>query len=187
MNMIFCSGIMPPELDWNKKVYNPNKPRKEWLQFVVEDEHDVIMQIPKFPHAHFFLMQYDEWEKIMDRQDINSDTTIVAHSAGGGFILKYMALHPELKVKQIILVAPWLDAENVQPNKFYHGFDLNNDIVKQTYCGCDLMISDDDAPYILSSYEKIASCAPDIRIHKFSGHGHFVSETLPEIIPLIKF
>lgn len=187
MNIIFCSGVMPPELNWDEKIYYPTKKWKDWLQFMVEAEHDVIMQIPKFPHAHVALMKYNEWEKIMNTQEINSDTVLIGHSAGGGFVLKYMALHPELKVKQIILVAPWIDAENFQPNKFYQGFDLNSNILKQSSLGCDLMISDDDAPYILSSYNKIIKNIPDIRTHKYSDHGHFVSDTLPEIMPIIKF
>lgn len=187
MNIIFCSGVMSPDEDWDNKIYRPTKRWKEWLQFMVEAEHDVIMQIPQFPHAHALLMKYEEWEKIMNTQEINSDTVLIGHSAGGGFVLKYMALHPELKVKQIILVAPWIDTENFQPNKFYQGFDLNNKILKQSSSGCDLMISDDDYPHILSSYDKISNQMPDIRIYKYSGHGHFVSETLPEIMQIIKF
>jgi len=187
MNIVFCHGVMGPEDSWDNRQFKENKTWKEWLQFVVEKDHDVIMQIPKFPHAHALLMKYDEWEKIMDFQDINPDTTLIGHSAGGGFLLKYLAWHPNFKVRQIILVAPWMDAEDFQPNGFYKDCDLTNDIINQASLGCDLLISDDDFPYIWSSFDKITSKIPDIRIHKFSGRGHFVTETLPEILPIIKF
>ena len=186
MNMIYCAGVMPPEMNWETREYYADN-WKYWLQFRVEKDHDIIMQIPKFPHAHALLMKYDEWEKIMNFQDINQDTILIGHSAGGGFILKYMARHPELHVKQIILVAPWIDPNNLQPNGFYKGLDLNNDIIKQTTNGIDIMISDDDMPDILASFDKIKQNIPDIRIHAFSGRGHFCTPELPEILDMIKY
>ena len=186
MNMIFCDGVMPPEMNWETREYYHGN-WKHWLQFRVEKDHDIIMQIPKFPHAHALLMRYDEWEKVMDFQDINPNTIIVAHSAGGGFVLKYLAAHPNIKVKQVVLVAPWVDTENEQPNGFYNGFDLNNNIIKQTSHGIDIMISNDDMPEIMSSFAKIEQNMPDIRIHKFTGRGHFLTSELPEILNIIKY
>ncbi len=186
MNIIFCAGVMPPEMDWETREYYPGN-FEHWLQFRIEKDHDIITQIPKFPHAHALLMKYDEWEKIMDYQDINDDTILIGHSAGGGFVLKYLATHPELKIRQAILVAPWIDTENEQPNGFYKGFDLNNDIIKQTRNGIDIMISDDDMPEIISSFTKIEQNISDIRIHKFTGLGHFCNPELPEILDIIKY
>ena len=187
MNIIFCHGVMDPEESWEARTYNPNKGWKYWLQFVAERDHDVLMQFPQFPHAHALLMKYDEWEKIMDRQDINEDTVLIGHSAGGGFVLKYLSKHPELKIKQAVLVAPWLDVEDFQPNGFYRDMTLDNRLVSQTKDGIDLMISDDDDSYILGSVDKIAQNMPDVRIHRFSGYGHFIRAELPEILPIIKF
>lgn len=186
MNMIFCDGVMPPELDWETREYYPGN-WKHWLQFRVEKDHDVIMQIPKFPHAHALLMKYDEWEKIMDFQDINPDTAIVAHSAGGGFVLKYLAKHPKLHVRQVVLVAPWLDAEGVQPFGFYQDFDLNDNIVNQSTHGIDLMTSDNDMPTILKSFDKIKALMPSIKIHEYQNRGHFICPELPDILEIIKF
>lgn len=52
MNMVFCHGVMGPDENWNRRTYNPLKKWKDWLQFWVEFEHDVVMQIPAFPHVH---------------------------------------------------------------------------------------------------------------------------------------
>ena len=186
MNAVFCHGVMDPEYDWNTREYNPSKGWKYWLQFQLEKDRDIVMQMPAFPHAHVNIMKYDEWERIMDRQDINSDTILIGHSAGGGFILKYMARHPELKVRQIVLVAPWLDTEAFQPFGFYKDFDLTNDIVKRAELGADILISDDDDFYILNSFDKIIKNVPDIRIHKFTGRGHFICDKFPEILKIIK-
>ena len=187
MNIIFCHGVMGPEDDWKNRAFNEIKSWKDWLQFYTEFEHDVLMQMPRFPHAHVALMKYSEWEKIMDAQDINEDTVLIGHSAGGGFVLKYFSQHPNLNVRQIVLVAPWCDAENYQPFGFYKDIDFKSNIISRTKYGVDLLVSDDDAPYILSSVDKIIKNLPDIRVHEFSGYGHFVRPKLPEIMPIIKF
>ncbi len=186
MNIIFCHGVMDPEYDWAKREYNPSKGWKYWLQFQIEKDRDVVMQMPAFPHAHVNLMKYDEWERIMNFQDINPDTVLVGHSAGGGFILKYMATHPELHVRQIVLVAPYCDTENYQPFGFYRDFNLSNDIINRTSMGADIMISDDDDFYIINSFDKIVKEMPAIRVHKFSGRGHFICDKLPEVLEIIK-
>ena len=187
MNIVFCHGVMDPEYDWATRTYNPTKGWRHWLQFMSEFEHDVVMQMPEFPHAHALLMKYDEWEKIMDCQDINEDTVLIGHSAGGGFVLKYLSKHPELKIKQAVLVAPWLDVEDFQPHGFYRDINLDNRLISQTKDGIDVLISDDDDSYIRGSVDKIAQNMSDVRVHRFSGYGHFVRPELPEILPIIKF
>ncbi len=187
MNIVCCHGVMGPDENWETRIYNPTKGWKDWLQFMIELEHDVIMQRPYFPHAHALLMKYDEWEKVMDKQDINEDTVLIGHSAGGGFVLKYLSKHPKLKVRQVVLVAPWIDAENFQPFGFYKDLMLDNNLATQAEFGIDLMISDDDMPHIKSSFEKITKNISDIRIHQFSDRGHFIDAELPEIMPIIKF
>lgn len=178
---------MGPRFDWDKRTYDDSPWWADWLQFYTELEHDVIMQKPYFPHAHVLLMKYDEWEQIMERQEINENTILIGHSAGGGFVLKYLSWHPELRVRQVVLVAPWVDAENFQPFGFYKGLNLNNAIVSQAEQGIDLMISDDDMPHIIASFEQITKNIPDIRVHKFSGRGHFTGAELPEIMPIIRW
>lgn len=184
MNIVCCHGVMGPDEKW--RAYDMTFGWKNWLQFVVELEHDVLMQRPKFPHAHALLMKYAEWEKVMDYQEITPDTVLIGHSAGGGFVLKYLSKHPELKVRQVVLVAPWIDVEDFQPFGFYKDLKLNH-IMTQTEQGIDVMISDDDFPYIQSSVDEISKNIPEARIHRFSGRGHFTGAELPEIMPIIKF
>ena len=185
MNIVFCHGVMGPEMDWNNKTFNPNKNWKYWLQFWVEATHDVIMQMPAFPHAHVALMKYKEWENVMDHLEINQDTVLIGHSAGGGFVLKYLSMHPELKVRQVILVAPWTDTTN--ETGFYSGLDFTN-IQNQSKYGVDLLMSDNDMEDINKSCEQIIREIPNVHPHTFHGYGHFFQlAEFPEITEIIKF
>ena len=85
------------------------------------------------------------------------------------------------------MVAPYIDVENFQPFGFYNDLNLNNNIVAQAKYGADLIFSDDDMPYILASIDKITKNIPAIRVHKFSGRGHFTGTELPEIMSIIKW
>ncbi|MBO7066506.1 MAG: alpha/beta hydrolase [Alphaproteobacteria bacterium] len=187
MNIVFCHGVMDPDEDWENRESTPIKNWAYWLQFKTEKDMDIITQIPFFPHAHALLMKYSEWEQIMDKQDINEDTILIGHSAGGGFILKYMAQHPKLKIRQIILVAPWIDVENVCPSGFYHNMNLSDNLITRTKHGIDLLISADDDNDILNSVNKITKNLSDVRAHKFTGRGHFTGDELPEIMSIIKW
>ncbi|MBR6363846.1 MAG: hypothetical protein IKS08_02040, partial [Alphaproteobacteria bacterium] len=60
-------------------------------------------------------------------------------------------------------------------------------LVAQTKNGIDLMISIDDAPGIINSFDKISKDIPSIRVHKFSGRGHFTGDKLPEIMQIINW
>ena len=187
MNIVICRGVESPDMDWNNQVYCAEKDWIDWVQFESEAEHDVITQIPKFPHAHAKIMKYDEWEQIMNLQDITPDTCLIGHSAGGGFLLKYMQMHPDCCVKQIILVAPWIDVENWQPFGFYRGLDLQRDIILQTKYGIDMLVSDNDMPHIVSGCGEIMKNMPNVRVHSFNGYEHFCRSKLPEIMSIIKF
>lgn len=67
MNIVFCHGVMGRKYDWNTRTYDADIWWADWLQFVVELKHDVIMQRPYFPHAHELLMKYDEWENSLQK------------------------------------------------------------------------------------------------------------------------
>ncbi|MDR2933665.1 MAG: alpha/beta hydrolase [Rickettsiales bacterium] len=184
MNIIFCHGVR----DVKEMTYYPNKRWKYWLQYAVEAEHDVIMQMPQFPHACIYDMKYDEWVNIMDTYKIDENTTLIGHSAGGGFILKYLSLNPQIHTKQIILVSPWMDTTHFTPHKFYEGFEIDTKLADRTINGIDLIVSDNDPiPEISGSTKKISEEIDKIRIHNLPNRGHIIDEELPEIMQIIKF
>ncbi len=56
-----------------------------------------------------FDMDWDSWVKEVERFDITPQTTLVGHSMGGGFWIRYLSEHPEIFVDKVVLVAPWVN------------------------------------------------------------------------------
>lgn len=210
MNIVICHGAQKPEnvdkifdqvintnkrFDFsalaqqfkNSKEFEPMNDWKTWFLNKVKNKYNIDIDVPMFPCANFFLMKYPEWEKTMPYQKINNETVLVGHSAGAGFVLKYMAKHQDINVRQIVLVAPWIDVEGFQPNKFYEDLNIGNNMVKRTKYGIDILISSDDSKFIQNSVNTIKESMSDVRIHEFIDRGHFTGPDLPEIMNIINF
>jgi predicted alpha/beta hydrolase family esterase len=86
----------------------------DWFRWLKETLPNVV--IPPFPLETEVV--YQNWSHIMDQVPISTDTILVGHSCGGGFLIKYFSQHPEKKPKKIILVAPWIDPENYLKEAF---------------------------------------------------------------------
>lgn len=47
---------------------------------------------------------YDDWKKVFEKNEINSDTILIGHSSGGGFLVRWLG-EAKIKIKKLILVA----------------------------------------------------------------------------------
>ena len=106
---------------------------------------------------------------------------------GGGFLLKYLSLNPQIKIDKLILVAPWLDLDK-EGGEFLDGFDLDKNLVDQ--CNeISLFCSTDDDSYIIDSVKKIREIYQNIKIYEFTDKGHFcmdeIGPTFPELLDVI--
>ena len=68
---------------------------------------NIFTQTPEMPEAH--KPDYDKWKKEFEKFDVNSETILVGHSCGGGFLIRWLSEN-KIKIKKLILVAPWLDS-----------------------------------------------------------------------------
>ncbi len=148
----------------------------------------VLVQTPEMPTPYFPDMNYSEWVKTISQFDINENTILIGHSCGGGFWLKYLSQNPQIKIKQLVLVAPWINPLG-EPTDFFDNFILDKDLAMR--CGqIDLFISSDDHERILKSFDKIKDVYGDkINYHKCDDKGHFsedIGAEFPELLPVIK-
>jgi predicted alpha/beta hydrolase family esterase len=144
-----------------------------WLQKQLLME-DIDAATPEVPRA--YKLDYEVWIKEATRYDIGPDTMLVGHSTGGGMWVRYLSEHPELKVGKVVLVAPWLDPNNVKKSDFFD-FEIDPELVQRTK-GVTIFNSVTDHPGIHWSVEALRQTIPDIKYIEFDDYGHFCYEDM---------
>lgn len=161
--------------------YSPDYPSESnahWLPWLQNQLiiRDIQASTPEISHAYEPL--WERWVKEVERFDIDEDTILVGHSCGGGFWVRYLSQHRHLKVGLVVLVAPWIDVENEDPNHFFN-FNLNTELALQTK-GLHLVHSSDDVAEIQSSVAKLRKELHGATYHEFENRGHFTHRGMPE-------
>lgn len=164
--------------------YDPKKPSESnahwlpWLQkeLIIRDVHAVT---PEIPHA--YEPRWTLWCREVERFDITPDTWLVGHSAGAGFFLKYLSIHPELKVDRVVLVAPWTDPDNTIEERSFFEFEWDPAVAGRTG-GMSVFYAPDDSRSVQQTVAAIRHHTRGIHFKKFPpGYGHFTYENLNSI------
>lgn len=156
-----------------------------WLskQLIIKDIPTVAVEVP-----NSYAPDYKLWVKEFERFDITPETILVGHSNGGGFLVRWLSEHPEVKVDKVVLVAPWLDPDNEKQNDFFD-FEIDTDFPSRTN-GTTIFNSDNDMDSIQKSVEKLRQEVPSIVYKELHDFGHFTygamgTEEFPELLKLI--
>jgi len=163
----------------DKEYYNPeiaSSSNKHWIPWLQKQLilNDIKADTPEVPHS--YNPQWDLWVKEVERFEIGPETILVGHSCGGGFWVKYLSLHKNLKVGRVILVAPWLDP-NKENENFFENFNIDQGLAKRTK-GLVVFDSDDDMKTVHDSVRILREQIKDIQYKKFHNYGHFCYEDL---------
>ena len=155
-----------------------------WLQNQLLTR-DILPNVPEMPHA--YLPEYESWKREFERFDISADTTLVGHSMGGGFLLRWLSENPEASPARVILVAPSLDPLRTNETGFCE-FTIDPTITDRTELV--VMTSDNDSDKAVMSRNLITDALPAADIRMFAGYGHFIpehlgKETLEELVEII--
>ena len=115
-------------------------------------------------------------KKIIENFKIDSNTTLVGHSCGGGFLLRYLSEYPDLKPKRVILVAPWIDPDGFLKNGMFD-FSIDENIVEKT-SGITIFSSTNDMTEVQDSIKTLISKIKSIKVKEFKDMGHFCYEDM---------
>jgi predicted alpha/beta hydrolase family esterase len=176
------TAILIPGRPDKEEYYDPQYPSNSnnhwfpWLtkHLMINDIHTVAIEPPK-P----WQPRYEVWKKEFERFDIDQDTTLVGHSCGGGFLVRWLSENKDVKVGKVVLVAPWLNPENNPASDtadFFH-FEIDPSLVQRTQ-SITIFNSDDDMETIRKSVDIIREHTPDIGYREFHNYGHFCYENL---------
>ncbi len=144
-----------------------------WLPWLQKEllQRNIYAETHIMPSA--YEPDYETWKKAVERCDhIGPDTIIVGHSCGGGFWIKYLSEHPDLKVGKVVLVAPWLDPEDELKNDFHKNYDLDKSLVDRTG-GVTIFVSDNDEESIAQSVKRLKEGINGMKVIELKGRGHF--------------
>jgi uncharacterized protein len=155
---------------------------KSWLAYRL-DQHN--LEVIRVGMPNTFNAQYEEWQIMFSKYfvHIDNNTSMVGHSLGAMFLLKFLAEHPEIetKVKSVHLVSPsFYDAYTFEipldylPNSnkyfFYQSYDdevvtWNNSITKtvqeQELSDNYLHIFEDRGHFLQPEFEELLNCIVD--------------------------
>jgi predicted alpha/beta hydrolase family esterase len=136
---------------------------------------DIPTATPEIPRS--FDRNWKVWNKEVERFDITPETILVGYSTGAGFFIKYLSIHPKIKVGKVVLVAPWLDPYHDKTKNFFDDFEIDLDLVKRTQ-GVTVIYSNDDQDSVLKTVEIIKDKIKDLEFKEFNDRGHFSYEEL---------
>jgi hypothetical protein len=171
-NAIIVPG-RPDEAEYN----NPKLPTNStahwypWLakQLQINNIFTVAIDPPK-PYAP----RYDVWKREFERFDITPETTLIGHSCGGGFLIRWLSENKSKTVGKVVLVAPWVNPEN-NPNSDtadFFDFKIDPDLVTRT-AGVTIFNSDNDQRTIHESVKIIRDAVKNVNYREFHHYGHF--------------
>jgi hypothetical protein len=184
-NAILLHGRPDPG---DAEYYNPDLPsasNSHWFPWLQKQllMHDIAAQTPEIPNS--WQPYYPTWQKEFERYDITPETILVGHSCGGGFLVRWLSEHKDVKVGKVVLVAPWIDPGHKETTDFFD-FTIDPKLVERA-AGITIFNSDNDFNAIQKSVNIIRETVSDINYREFHNYGHFCERDLgtnefPELI-----
>ena len=177
---------------WNTEAeyYDENRPTASndhwfpWLtkQLLLSGTHAVSIEMPKG-----YYPEYSLWKRELERYDIDENTTLIGHSCGGGFLVRWLSEN-DVHVGKVLLVSPWLglNAPDDVFDKSFFNFKIDSRIADKTK-GLTVFYSLDDKVDITQSAELIRDNIKNVKFMEFIDKGHFTlasmhSESFPELL-----
>lgn len=185
MNAIIVHGMPSKQQDKIAHVLGIKASKFHWLGWLGKQlrRNGFEVWAPEMPKA--YAPDWESWVREAEKAEIGPDTLLVGHSAGGGFWLRYLSDHPDLRVGKVVLAAPWIDVPQKTAPQFFD-FKLDKNMVKRTK-GITIFYSDNDMRAIDLSINKIQSEVEGINFKLMKGYGHFTlfqmhSRKFPELL-----
>lgn len=165
----------------------PSASNSHWLSWLQKQLliKDIPAYTPEVPYC--YNLDYEQWRKEFERFEITPETLLVGHSCGGGFIVRWLGEHPEIKVGKVILVAPGAPGVDVDWSRTsFFDFTIEPNLANQTQ-GIMIFGSDNDSPDIMESVQKYRAAIKNVHYREFKGYGHFTmkrmgTDAFPELL-----
>ena len=131
---------------------------------------------------------YWKWKKVFEKNTVNKNTTLIGHSAGAAFLLRWLSEN-NTKIHQLVLVAPYaIKSEKYARLNNLCEFEYDSQLAQNINEIC-IFYSNKDAEEILKSalhiHEKLGGELIDIPHYRHFGSKEMKSEKFPELLEKI--
>ncbi len=157
----------------------------DWMDWSLQDSHNCMrLKMPGSDNAN-----YGVWKIIFEKYLAKSGSqnlSIVAHSLGTTFILKYL-LENELKINKLHIVAPFV-SDAFQPEEFYEStgsFEFNYKDINQIESKCNqicIWYSEDDEICTSDHAQYLHREFTNSELYELRDCGHFNQSTFWELV-----
>jgi predicted alpha/beta hydrolase family esterase len=143
----------------------PSASNSHWLPWLQKQLtiHDIAAQTPEMPN---------------ERYDINPDTLLVGHSCGAGFIVRWLSEHPDIRVGNVVLVAPSLGID--WDTSGFFNFTIDPNLASRTQ-KLMIFIADNDRDAIQQAAKILRETIADVQYREFRGYGHFCIDDMKTV------
>lgn len=174
-NAIIVHGMPSKEKYYDSNAANQSDSHWiSWLQHQLM-VNDIYAAAPEMPLS--FKPDYQLWKREFERYDITPETILVGHSCGAGFLVRWLSENQDVRVGNIILVAPWMNVEHEEDIDFFEGFSIDPNITRRVG-KIAIFHSIDDSIEIQNTVRKLKEEIPSIGYKKFKNHGHFTRNSM---------
>jgi predicted alpha/beta hydrolase family esterase len=185
-NAIILHGLPSKEEYYNEA--RPSASNSHWLPWLQHHlmMHGIKADTPEIPTV--YEPDYDVCVKEVERFDITPETTLVGHSMGAGFWVRYLTEHPEIVVDKVVLVAPWLNLDHEYDIDF---FDFTLDpAISARAAEFIIFSSDNDGQPVKDTVKFLHETLPNVIIREFHEYGHFTmrsmkTDAFPELLEIL--
>ena len=177
-NVIILHG-KPDEEEYYDESF-PSCSNSHWLPWLQKQclINDIRAHCPEV--FRVYNASFEDWSAEFERYQIDEETIFVGHSCGNGFFLRWLAENKNIRIKKMILVAPWLDPFSFLEKTYNnHMFDFTLDPTVLDRVGESIIFhSDNDHASIQESLVRIRKELSLIPVKVFHNHGHFTFEEM---------
>lgn len=188
MNTAYILHGVPGEEEYFQMNF-PSPSNAHWLPWLQQKflRAGMICQCLEMPTP--YKPNYAEWKNVWQHAQLSDSSVVVGHSAGCGFILKWLSENPSVRLAKIALVAPWFDPR-CEMGDFLR-FELDAQIQERVTEIHVFYADNEDVDGVAETKEKILSTFSKAKLHKFPTHGHFClgdmgTSEFPELWDVVK-
>ena len=161
---------------------------KHWIPWIKKEltERGIEVITPLMPNP--WEPDYEKFKKEFEKHEVNDDTTLVGHSCGCAFLVRWLG-ETKQKISRLILVAPWkIPDKDDEFRKAFYNYKVDETIKSRT--GRIIMFTSDNEEEDGKESLNIFHRALGGEIIELRGRGHYTMgdmETIefPELLEVI--